>query len=43
MAETDIIVYDIEFIKKLSSDFNAILDEDIQNNLLEIKKIINSF
>lgn len=38
MAETDIIVYDIEFIKKLASDFNAILDEDIQNNLLEIKK-----
>lgn len=38
MAETDIIVYDAEFIKKLSSDFNAILDEDIQNNLLEIKK-----
>ena len=38
MAETDIIVYDIEFIKKLSSDFNAILDKDIQNNLLEIKK-----
>lgn len=38
MAETDIIVYDIDFIKKLSSEFSAILDVDIQNNLLEIKK-----
>tara|TARA_B100001094_G_C18163120_1_gene790509 strand:+ start:389 stop:1288 length:900 start_codon:yes stop_codon:yes gene_type:complete len=38
MDSENIVVYDIDFINKLSSTFNAILDIDIQNNLLEIKK-----
>ena len=38
MDSENIVVYDIDFINNLSSTFNAILDIDIQNNLLEIKK-----
>ena len=38
MSNDNVIVYDINFINELASTFNAILDEDVQNNLLEIKR-----
>ena len=38
MAVEGVIVYDYSSIEELSNRFNAVLDEDIINNLLEIKK-----
>ena len=38
MATEEVIVYDYETIKFLASQFNAELDQDTINNLLEIKK-----
>ena len=38
MTSEGVIVYDYETINFLASSFNAELDEDIKNNLLEIKK-----
>ena len=35
---TEVIVYEYEFIEQLSTIFNAELDENTLNNLLEIKK-----
>ena len=39
MTTNNIIVYDFEFINDLALQFSAILDKDIQDNLLEIKKM----
>lgn len=33
-----VIVYEYDFIENLAKSFNAVLDEDVLNNLLEIKK-----
>ena len=36
-----VIVYEYDFIENLAESFNAVLDEDVLNNLLEIKKMTN--
>ena len=38
MAVEGVIIYNYKTIENISSTFNAVLDEDIINNLLEIKK-----
>ena len=38
MSGDNIIVYNIKFINELASTFSAILDEEVRNNLLEIKR-----